>query len=175
MRGVHRPKQPALVREAILREASALAIAQGIQSLTLRGVAEAAGVTKGGLMHHFTDKSALVAALRERAITLFSDTLNNQLDHEQGNGRFTRAYIRASLATTDTTSELRLIVSLWGDPQLRTKWYEWLRNKEAEHAATDGAMCFQLARLAADGAWLATLDGADPTAWEAALLAQVEN
>lgn len=176
--GYHRRKRPEAVREAILREAAAFAVERGIQSLTLQAVADRAGVTKGGLMHHFADKPALLSALRNRALEHFAAALERNL--EEGNleddpdpdaeGRFTRAYVRTCLASARQEAELSLITALWADPELRAAWYAWLADQEALHAATDGGVARKLVRLAADGAWLAAMDGADTAEWEEGLL-----
>lgn len=171
MSGLHRVKRPDLVREAVLRQASRIAVESGIQTITLKAVADRAGVTKGGLMHHFPDKAALLFALRERALSKFSDMLEKHIETEKGEGRFTRAYIRTCLATTGKTVDLHLIAAMWGDPGLRADWYSWLNGQEVDHADTDGSTQYKLLRLAADGAWLAAMDGANPSEWEAELLA----
>lgn len=169
--GVHRAKRPAQVREALLQAATAQAAQQGVAALTLRAVARAAGVTKGGLLHHFPDKAALLAALRTHAISLFETALNSHLVQESGPGRFTRAYVRACLSAPGTEPDLWSVPELWADAQLRADWYAWFAAQEALHAETDGDMHYKLVRLAADGAWLAALDGADPGDWREGLLA----
>jgi len=169
--GYHRPKRPDAVREAILREATELAVTRGIQSLTLQAVADRAGVTKSGLMHHHADKAALLSALRDRAIEHFGAALERCLDADpQAPGRFTRAYVKVCLASARREPGLSLITALWADPALRRDWHAWLEREEARHQATDGGIERKLVRLAADGAWLAAMDGADPSAWEEGLL-----
>lgn len=170
--GYHRPKKPEEVREAILREATELAVSEGIQSLTLQGIADRAGVTKSGLMHHYAGKTALLSALRDRAIDNFRAALERNLRDGPGtSGRFTRAYVKVCLASAQREPDLSLITALWADPALRGDWYAWLEQEENRHRTTDGAVEQKLVRLAADGAWLAAMDGADTTDWEEGLLA----
>lgn len=171
--GYHRKKQPEQVREAILRAAGDLAVELGIRVLTIQAVAIRAGVTKGGLMHHFPDKDRLLAALRAEALSGFEAALTQHLTAPEGTpGRFSRAYVETCLSSQlDGTHQL--VTALWADPALRSDWYQWLSAQETAHAATDGDLRYKLARLAADGAWLAMTDGADCTAWRDALLAQL--
>jgi AcrR family transcriptional regulator len=59
------PVLPA-ARDRILDAAEQLVAAQGASSLTLDAVAQAAGVSKGGLLYHYPNKDALLAAMIER-------------------------------------------------------------------------------------------------------------
>jgi AcrR family transcriptional regulator len=58
-----RKKQPEQVRRALLDCAAQLAVENGLSAVTLQAVAEAAGVTKGGLLHHFASKQILIEAV----------------------------------------------------------------------------------------------------------------
>jgi AcrR family transcriptional regulator len=59
------PGLPA-ARERILAAAEQLVAQQGASNLTLDAVAHAAGVSKGGLLYHYPNKEALLAAMIER-------------------------------------------------------------------------------------------------------------
>jgi AcrR family transcriptional regulator len=59
------PVLPA-ARARILDAAEQLVAAQGASNLTLDAVAHAAGVSKGGLLYHYPNKDALLAAMIER-------------------------------------------------------------------------------------------------------------
>lgn len=58
-----RAKQPEQVRRALLDCAAAIAMDHGVSGVTVQAVAAAAGVTKGGLFHHFGSKQALIEGL----------------------------------------------------------------------------------------------------------------
>jgi AcrR family transcriptional regulator len=55
-------------RDRMLDAAEALARSVGAANLTLDAVAQAAGVSKGGLLYHFPNKDALLAAMLERHV-----------------------------------------------------------------------------------------------------------
>ena len=55
-------------RDRLLDAAETLACSVGAANLTLDGVAQAAGVSKGGLLYHFPSKDALLAAMLERHV-----------------------------------------------------------------------------------------------------------
>lgn len=56
------------VRDRILDAAEQLVTDDGARNLTLDAVAQAAGVSKGGLLYHFPSKDALLAGMIERHI-----------------------------------------------------------------------------------------------------------
>ena len=63
---MRRTKQEAeQTRRSIMAAALATFNTRGISSTTLEHIAEAAGVTRGAIYHHFGDKQALLGAIRE--------------------------------------------------------------------------------------------------------------
>jgi AcrR family transcriptional regulator len=56
-----------MLQDRLLNAAEAVVVRQGIGSLTLDAVAAEAGMSKGGLLHHFPSKDRLVAALVARS------------------------------------------------------------------------------------------------------------
>lgn len=62
------PPAACSARDRLLDSAEALACSVGAANLTLDAVAQAAGVSKGGLLYHFPSKDALLAAMLERHI-----------------------------------------------------------------------------------------------------------
>lgn len=61
--GYHRKKEPEKVRAELLKAASDLGAKKGLSSITVQAVADLAGVTKGGLLHHFHSKQDLIAGV----------------------------------------------------------------------------------------------------------------
>lgn len=61
------------VRDAVLDAAMELVESSGVALLTLDAVAAHAGVSKGGLLHHFKTKDALLTAMIERLAQVFED------------------------------------------------------------------------------------------------------
>ncbi|MDQ8730234.1 TetR/AcrR family transcriptional regulator [Bradyrhizobium sp. LHD-71] len=161
MENLHRrKKQPDVVRRNLLDCAARLAAEHGLASLTIQAVSDAAGVTKGGLLHHFPNKQALVEAV-------FFDLLE-QLDHDidtrmaadpESRGRFTRAYLGACFFDRPDADERRiwsaLSVTSITDPMMRRLWSQWLEARLERHRETDTGLVFDMVRLAADGIWLA--------------------
>lgn len=80
-------------RTRIQNEAARLFVASGYHGVSMREVAEAVGVTKPALYHHFADKEALFLALLEGALT----SLGRMVEHAQAQDG-----IRAQLQTLVT-------------------------------------------------------------------------
>lgn len=66
--------------QKVLDAAESLITRQGIGSLTMDAVAAEAGVSKGGIMHHFRSKDALVEALVSRKLDVIRDGLARHRD-----------------------------------------------------------------------------------------------
>lgn len=157
----HRKKQPEQVRRALLDCTAQIAAERGAHAITIQAVAERAGVTKGGLLHHFDSKQALLAAV-------FSDLLE-QMDREidrsmagdpVARGRFTRAYVRACFSDRLLGERsLWAALSLAGvsEPALRSLWLNWIDGRMERHFETDSDPDLTAVRLAADGIWLADI------------------
>jgi AcrR family transcriptional regulator len=160
-----RPKQPELLRQQLLQAASELAIQRGAPAVTLEAVARLAGVSKGGLLHHFPSKQALFDALY--------DSLQGQFDSEvsaaqaadpEPRGRAARAYLRVSAqgwgAAQDQQRWQALIAAMLADPALRSRWRAWDDAACApDQAPGEDPSLLLLCRLAADGLWLSDLLG----------------
>lgn len=158
-----RRKQPDVVRRALLQEAARIAANEGLAAVTIDSVAKAAGVTKGGLFHHFQSKQALIDGVMAEAIALLEEDVERRMEGDpEPYGRFTRAYVDcmfADLEREDARLWAAICASLMADASLRKTWSDWFTARLARHAETDGALEHAIARLAADGVWHASLYG----------------
>lgn len=154
-----RGKDPKQVRRALLDAAARMVADAGLAALSIPAVAAAAGVTKGALFHHFTNKQGLVEAV---CADLLED-LDAQIDHylslhEHSYGCFTRAYVEAVFAPASNNNPWgSLSISLLSDIELVTSWSEWMRRRIEQHRDTDATPALEAVRYAADGFWLAEL------------------
>jgi AcrR family transcriptional regulator len=145
---------PARTRDRLLDAAGAVVRRDGAQALTLDAVAEEAEVSKGGLLYHFKSKRELVEGMIERWMTEFQ----REIDEEDP--AFVRGYVKAS---APAGNELGMLAALIADPALlvavRRQYGIWQDRVEREgHDPVDATV----ARLAADGLWLAELLGMGP-------------
>jgi AcrR family transcriptional regulator len=156
-----RRKEPEKVRLALTLAAAHLIAERGLSRLTVDAVAKAAGVTKGGLFHHFPSKQDLVLGVLGAMIDFANETLEAMMATDpEPHGRFTRAYLKGVFADQKLgghTSSRTLCLAMLADPDLQDGWGKWVEGRIALHAATDDNPACALVRLAADGAWLNSL------------------
>lgn len=162
-----RKKQPELVRRALLDEAARITLEQGLSKVTFQAVADAVGVTKGGVMHHFATKDTLILAVFYDAMAKFEAEVNAAMAKDPVSyGSFTRAYIDATISLgekgqAEFNSQATLYVLMLGDRMLRERWAEWSNEQLKKYAATDNSETLCMVRLVADGIWLSDFSGID--------------
>jgi AcrR family transcriptional regulator len=82
------------MRHRILDAAERLIQAEGVPGLTIARAAAEAGVSKGGLLHHFASKEALLSALMERLAGFVREAFEATIAAQpEGPGRVARACI----------------------------------------------------------------------------------
>jgi AcrR family transcriptional regulator len=148
----------ARTRDRLLDAAGAVVMRDGAQALTLDAVAEEAEVSKGGLLYHFKSKRDLVEGMVERWLEEFGREMS------EADPDFVRGYIRSS---APAGNELGMLAALVADPSLlvavRKQYGIWQDRVEREGRDPVDAT---VARLAADGLWLAELLGMGPPTGE---------
>lgn len=171
-------------KQRILEAAGRTVIAHGVAGLTLEAVAEAAGLSKGGLLYHYASKEALLAAMVEHLIEVTEQRIDDHRAADPGPGAWTRGYIRAcavdDVAAHDPTG--RLGVALLAAGATNPGLTDGLRTRQATWRARlhdDGIdpVAAQVARLAADGLWLNDIFGLPvlPPAERPAVLQRLED
>jgi AcrR family transcriptional regulator len=90
-------RDPERTKEALLVAAQKVAFDKGIRAMTLEEVAAAASVSKGGLLHHFPSKQALIAGITEHMLAEFDQEIESyRVTDPAFPGAYTRAFLRAS-------------------------------------------------------------------------------
>jgi AcrR family transcriptional regulator len=161
----HEPK-----REHLLQAASEIVLQSGVNAMTLEAVAKQANVSKGGLLYHFPNKEALIEAMIKRLEQQFEGAIEAEIERELAEakspeqGRWLRAYVRASIAPTNEIDEWSgaLMAALSANPTLlsvmRDAEERW--QKLAENDGIDSSIA-TIVKLACDGCWLGGLFGLD--------------
>lgn len=158
----HRSKQPEQLRAQLLRVAIELIVSDGYQALTLDRVARLAGVSKGGLQYHFSNKAALLQGVSDSLCEMFEPIFNEALAQEPGGpSQWTRAYIRVCFAELDPVCTKAMFLLTLAMPEFARKQGEWMRDLIARDTAhsPELAQILLLCRFAADGMWLAETSG----------------
>ena len=160
-----RKKQPEFVRRSLLDQAARITLEQGLSKVTFQSVADAVGVTKGGVMHHFATKNALVLEVFYDAMAKFESEVHHAMAKDPVSyGSFTRAYIDATISLgekgqAEFDNQATLYVLMLGDRELRELWAKWANEQLQKHEATDNTETLCMVRLVADGIWLSDFSG----------------
>ncbi len=129
-------------------------------SVSLESVAQAAGLTKPGLMYHFPTKAALMDALVDHVVDTLEQALRTRLpvalDKASATERI-RAYLQWSLEYPHRRSDLVMLSDPKLSDQMTVRWAERFQKWVQVPADTPAPERTRLhaARLLADGAWLA--------------------
>lgn len=162
MSEAHRKKkQPEQVRRNLLECTAKIAAEQGIAKVTIEAVAQSAGITKGGLLHHFPSKRALIDAMFTEMIDQFDQQIDAYMAQDSiAQGRFTRAYVAVMFADENFDPSApwqSLCLSTISEPASYEVSASWLNDRLAQHRSTDSDPMLEIVRLAADGAWFAMM------------------
>ena len=102
--------------EIILEAAAAVLLKAGARGLTIDAVAAEAGLSKGGVLHHYASKEALILALVARKLAQLREELAAcESDIPPGPSRLPRAmvaHIRGHYCDDDESSQALLLASM---------------------------------------------------------------
>ena len=154
-KGIHRAKAPEAVKEKIL-DACAELLAKG-QSPSIREVSQVAGVTTGAVQHHFGTRSQMLMAFQEQAVADIEACLQqDQGPEEPAAQKYVRASIELFKSPTTAQRHKAWLTAAVTEPGVAQAWTEWLHGNRCTQTESTQQL---VARLAADGLWLAELLG----------------
>jgi AcrR family transcriptional regulator len=158
-----------MLRERVLDAAEGLILAKGTDAVRLEDVAIRAGVSKGGLLHHFRSKQALIEGVLRRQIAIFEAVLPPP---DSPPGSFTRAWFEAAIPAGEPQPgepadrvAVALLSAISGGSEtlgiLREHYEQW-----QQRLTSDGLdpVVATLVRFAVDGWWTSRILGLAPPA-----------
>ena len=152
-----RRNAPDSVRQALLLCTARLIAQHGLAALNVQDVADAAGVSKGALFHHFANKQALIDGALAALTDDFEVHVRFLLEQDEiAYGRFSRAYVRAcfdQLLQQEQANDIGLSLAHLLEPALLAHWRGWMRRLLAEFPAEACDARLYAARCVADGYW----------------------
>ena len=145
----------------ILEAAERVIVQSGVEKATIDEVAREAGISKGGVLHHFPSKDAIVVALAGTVIAKFeADVLARQALDPEPNGSFTRAFLHSVKEKNENCGEVSfaLKAAFRNCPELQ-KLLRDANLRWQSRIEQDGIdpVCASVVRLATDGLWSAKL------------------
>ncbi len=139
----------------IIDAAEAVVIEAGASHMTLDAVAAKAGVSKGGLLHHFPNKVALLVAMVERQIKMHQDARKKILRNiPKGPCRELKSFIIAAQNRNPLHNRLGASMSaaVSHDPRLNEPIRKVVRDNYMKFTASDiGFEKAAIVALAVDG------------------------
>lgn len=164
---MNQPTTPADTPTRILDAVMELILAGGLPAVTLSAVCRSAGISKGGLVHHYPTKEAMVDAFLQRAghdyLRLIESAMGNR---KPGFGRRATAYVDMFLGdptsmdsgeNRDCAAVMVALVQGGGSHSDMTVFYQRLLR-----LLCDDGLSLELAELAitsVDGVWLQSMIG----------------
>lgn len=129
-------------REAVLEAAESLIAAQGSASLTIDGVAKAAGITKGGVQSCFGNKESLIQAMLARNFSAY----RKRTEIQDGSSSSTGALLKHINITSDPGDDSNaraaaLMAALLQSPEYLStvqEWYQEIFTRYEELAGEEG-------------------------------------
>jgi AcrR family transcriptional regulator len=172
--------------KSLLESASLIIKEQGVESLSMRKLADTVGVSRTAPYHHFKDKNALLCALAEQGFYEQAKMLHSlraqKNTAEEGFKKYVHAYLEYALQHNETY-DLMYGRTLWkaGNPSDSLKaaskqtfkaWIDWVEELQEQNilpsnntplriGQTTWASLHGLARLFIDGIYLDTEDLTD--------------
>ena len=162
-----RKKQPREVRSRLLKATAEVAAEQGLDAVTIAEVSKRAGVTSGGLFHHFPSKKHLIDELINSCTLLFEKTIEELISRDpEPRGRFARAYLLASNreeALCQASSQMgNVLMAMTRDPEMSARWEAWLETQMKKYGPESDPVLGDIIRYASDGLWMEGLVMASP-------------
>ena len=149
-----------VARQHIMEAMLSVLRQQGANALTLDAVAREAGISKGGLLHHYPDKNTLLESLTRFLIEQFNQRVEMQYEREEvTQGRWLRAYLRVSFEADDSTYDLGGIITLLAQNQTAIQLAHVDSQRWIERFTSDGVSVVraELLKRVADSQWVEQL------------------
>ncbi|WP_160673968.1 TetR/AcrR family transcriptional regulator [Clostridium sp. C8-1-8] len=119
------------IKEKILYSANKVIEEKGLNAFTLDEVAKEAGISKGGLLHYYSNKESLIRVLIEKYVELFERSI--QGDDDESNSNWLISYIQEQYnqSKIDTNTMYGLLAAVASNQNLlqpvldkRKQWVE---------------------------------------------------
>lgn len=146
-------------RTRILDAAASVVQREGIRSFTFDAVAAEAGLTKGGLMYHFSARDDLVTAVHQHLAARWESAMVAALGRSAEEATDDERYAAYARVNTEGASraEMLFIIESSTHPEHAAPWEavmaHWAPPPPGVHASEEELTRF-VARLAADGLWM---------------------
>lgn len=146
-----RKTQTAQVKQKLFNAVKALILNEGLNLLSIQKVADTAGISKGGLFHHFANRDELLLAFFDDILQQFSHRIQQ---HQHGTDEYdlVLAYVLASFDDLVENQEIAMILLQFiSYPPYQKHWQTWFKNQFAQPIQNPH---LQMILYTVDGIWL---------------------
>lgn len=151
-------------RENILNAAERIVADSGVKNLSFDSISRVAKISRGGVLYHFPSKELVIEAMLQRLVGRFERILEDEMLGDDQPGRFSRAFVRASLRVDEETIAVYapILAALAYEPALLKAFSQpqkaWTTRMRAE---LDPAVADVL-RLSSFAMWMEQIVSAQP-------------
>lgn len=148
-------------RDRILDALQRILIDTGLHAVTLESVAEAAGVSKGGLLYHFPSKEALITGLARR----LTESADAEFERAAKTDDFVGLYLQSSLPSSAEGALYWALIAALRTNDVASEEarnlvvYTFARWAELAHTHIADPVTAEIIRLVGDGLYLSALAG----------------
>lgn len=149
---------PTDTRSRLLWCATRVAVEHGFCNVSLKEVAQRAGVTTSGLFHYFPNKKALLQGVLMEMLSRLDRWIDESMAQDpEPKGAFTRAYINTIFQEDGDYPWGTITLSMVMDKSLTGHWDQWLNERLERHKETDSDPALEMVRYTVDGIWFNSL------------------
>ncbi len=133
------PRPPSDAPDRILQAAHKILTTSGPSALSFDRVAQEASLSKGGVLHHFRTRKALVAAMVAATLErLDAHIASRTAKDDQRVGAYRRAWVATLLDAADQRDSVAILAAALIEPDLATPVWTWLDQARRRLAAELG-------------------------------------
>lgn len=153
-------------KDRIIAAAARVAAERGVQNMTMDAVAEAGGISKGGVFYHFDSKQELLLAMVQKLVDLTEERIDAFRAKDRDTGNWLRGFIAASVdgKVEERAPYQELSIAFLTAAANDTTLLAPMNNRQAawreeiNSSGIDSAVA-HIVRLAADGLWINDIMG----------------
>lgn len=146
-----RKVQSEQVKQKLFNAVKSLVLNEGLNHLSVQKVADTAGVSKGGLFHHFANRDELLLAFFDAILQQFSQRIQ-QHRHGTHERDWVLAYALASFDDLLENQEIAMILLQFiSYPPYQKHWQNWFKNQFEQPIQNPR---LQMILYSIDGIWL---------------------
>jgi len=155
-----RKKEPELNKQLILDTATDIAAAGDWHQVTFQAIADKTGLSKGGIIHHFSNKEELLDELMKESLHELTEWVQSYKkriggDHIDGSAAYLKFVISKGKDERYRKTMRTVVQAIMFNAQYRERWEKWYKENILPGNGKDLPVKSLVTLLVADGIWYA--------------------